>query len=175
MLFRSPSPRAGSPVLSTVAQSLWLALMLVGSNAVGAGVIVELLPAMLSGLGSAATVFIAPFVSVLGLILFSMIAALGTVLTKWALVGRYQQGRFPVWGAFYTRHWVVTHTARLIPWWLVEGTVFQSVILRALGAQVGSRVYLHRGVDLTSGGWDLLTLGDDVTINFELQFTLQAA
>ena len=160
-----PSPRAGSPVLSTLAQSLWLALVLVGSSAISSGVIVELLPAMLGGLGSAATVTIAPFVAVLGFILFTMTAVAWTVLTKWVLIGRYQKGQFPVWGGFYTRHWIVTHMARLIPWWLVEGTVFQAVILRALGAHVGSRVYLHRGVDLTSGGWDLLTLGNDVTVN----------
>ena len=55
-------------------------------------------------------------------------------------------------------------TLRLVPWRLLEGTEFQLVALRALGARIGRRVHLHRGVDLLHGGWDLLDIEDDVTI-----------
>ena len=33
-----------------------------------------------------------------------------------------------------------------------------------LGARIGQRVHLHRGVKILCGAWDLLTIGDDVTI-----------
>ena len=56
-------------------------------------------------------------------------------------------------------------TLRLVPWRLIEGTEFQVMALRALGARIGRRVHLHRGVDLLHGGWDLLDIGDDVTIS----------
>ena len=36
--------------------------------------------------------------------------------------------------------------------------------LRALGARIGRRVHIHRGVNLLQGGWDLLEIGDDVTL-----------
>jgi non-ribosomal peptide synthetase-like protein len=49
----------------------------------------------------------------------------------------------------------------------MEGTVFQLAALRALGARIGERVHIHRGVDLLQGGWDLLDIGDDVTIGQE--------
>jgi non-ribosomal peptide synthetase-like protein len=37
--------------------------------------------------------------------------------------------------------------------------------LRALGARIGKRVHIHRGVNLFQGGWDLLDIGDDVTLS----------
>ena len=42
--------------------------------------------------------------------------------------------------------------------------MFLPAVLRALGARVGRRVHIHRGVDLARGGWDLLEIGDDVTL-----------
>ncbi len=33
------------------------------------------------------------------------------------------------------------------------------------GARIGRRVHVHRGVNLLQGGWDLLEIGDDVTIS----------
>jgi non-ribosomal peptide synthetase-like protein len=62
---------------------------------------------------------------------------------------------------------MVQQVASAIPWWLMEGTGFQTMALRALGARIGRRVHIHRGVNLAQGGWDLLELGDDVTIGQE--------
>ena len=62
---------------------------------------------------------------------------------------------------------MVQQAVRGIPWWLIEGTGFQTMALRALGARIGRRVHIHRGVDLRQGGWDLLDIGDDVTIGQE--------
>ena len=83
---------------------------------------------------------------------------------KRLLIGRYRPLRAPVWGGFYIRHWIVVHTARLIPWNLVAGHGVCGVVLRALGARVGAHVHFHRGVDLAGGGWDLLEIGDDATL-----------
>jgi hypothetical protein len=46
----------------------------------------------------------------------------------------------------------------------VQDTECTAWILRALGAKVGKRLHVHRGVDLARGGWDLLEIGDDVTL-----------
>jgi non-ribosomal peptide synthetase-like protein len=47
----------------------------------------------------------------------------------------------------------------------MQGTVLQIVALRALGTRIGHRVHIHRGVNLLQGGWDLLEIGDDVTLS----------
>ena len=83
---------------------------------------------------------------------------------KRLLIGRYRAMRAPVWGGFYLRNWVVQQSVRMIPWRMIEGTTFQLAVLRVLGARIGQRVYIQRGVDLSRGGWDLLEIGDDVTI-----------
>jgi acetyltransferase-like isoleucine patch superfamily enzyme len=59
---------------------------------------------------------------------------------------------------------MVQQVTRAIPWWLIEGTEFQLAALRALGARIGRRVHIHRGVHMGQGGWDLLEIGDDVTV-----------
>ena len=46
------------------------------------------------------------------------------------------------------------------------------VALRALGARIGRRVHIHRGVDLRQGGWDLLEIGDDATIEQDAELRL---
>src|SRR5205085_1581702 len=57
-------------------------------------------------------------------------------------------------------------------WPLLEGTVLQNVALRLLGARIGRRVHIHRGVNLLQGGWDLLDIGDDVTIGQDASLRL---
>jgi non-ribosomal peptide synthetase-like protein len=153
-----------SVVGCTAVQSAWLLTALVTTGGFGYVLAAEALPAAAATLGLTRALLAVPLVVMLGQLL-SLPATLAlAVATKWLLVGRYRPGRFPVWGMTYARHWVVTRTARLVPWGLVEGTVFTSALLRALGARVGRRVYIHAGVDLTGGGWDLLTLGDGVTV-----------
>ena len=87
-----------------------------------------------------------------------------TAAAKWALLGRYEPGRHPAWGWWHFRHWWVSGIASLVPWAAVQGTVFLNGMLRVLGAQVGRRVHLDRGVAGLGSGWDLLRLGDDVSV-----------
>ena len=67
---------------------------------------------------------------------------------------------------------MVQQAALLIPWTLLEGTVFHLTALRMLGARIGQRVHIHRRVNLRQGGWDLLEIGDDVTISQEASLHL---
>ncbi|MCO4764065.1 MAG: amino acid adenylation domain-containing protein, partial [Myxococcales bacterium] len=92
------------------------------------------------------------------------LSALLTRVGAAVLLGRFSPGVRPLWGSFHFRLWLVQRLAAGIPWAIVEGTVFKSWLLRVLGADVGERVYIERGVKLGGGGWHLLCLGDDVTI-----------
>ena len=106
-----------------------------------------------------------PALQALWLVVYAPLALLIAVAAKRLLVGRYQAVRAPVWGGLYLRNWLVQRCVRLVPWRTLEGTEFQLIALRQLGARIGKRVHIHRGVDLLAGGWDLLTLGDDATLS----------
>jgi non-ribosomal peptide synthetase-like protein len=108
-----------------------------------------------------------PIAGIVGLLVYLPLSVLIAVLVKRAVVGTYVAGHSAVWGRFYVRHWVTCQTLRIVPWRFLEGTVFQLAVLRALGARIGQRVHVHRGVDFMQGGWDLLHIGDDVTIGQE--------
>jgi non-ribosomal peptide synthetase-like protein len=164
----SPTTDAGQPqsrpLLSTAVQSLWLAAGLVVSSTALYFVAFLLTPVLVRTLGANLLALVAPFLGILGLAVYTPCSVALAVLVKRILIGRYQAGRVPVWSWFYTRHWIVVSAARAVPWWFLAGTILQAAVLRALGARIGRRVHIHRGVDLTRGGWDLLSLGDNVTL-----------
>ena len=152
------------PVLVTVAQGLWLLALLVAGAVATWLVSLELLPGLAGRVGLVPTVLLAPALGLAALALYTPSALLVAVAAKRLLIGRYRPTRAPVWGSFYLRHWVVLQTVRLVPWPVLQGTVFQHTALRMLGARIGLRVHIHRDVDLLRGGWDLLDIGDDVTL-----------
>lgn len=156
--------RAGRPVLSTTIQSVWLALRVVAVGAVLAFAAFEILPWALSNVGLVGVVAAMPVVIVLATLARLLVSVPLTLLVKRLAVGRYTPTRAPVWSGFYTRHWIVVSTAQSIPWRWIEGTPVLPFVLRCLGAQIGKRVYIHRGVDLQRGGWDLLSIGDGATL-----------
>ena len=152
------------PALALGLQTLWLLGALVLGAPLLYAAIFQTVPALAHRLGILPLVFLAPLVSALGLGLYTAAALAFAVLVKRLLIGRYRALRAPVWGGFYIRNWMVQRAVGLIPWPLLSGTELQCVALRALGARIGRRVHIHRGVNLLQGGWDLLTLGDDATL-----------
>jgi non-ribosomal peptide synthetase-like protein len=168
----SAAPQGGRPIVATMVQTIVLLLMLVVGASIGYGAAFVGLPAVADGASL-------PFV-LLGMpwLLVGLRAVLGAVAlwlgaaAKELLIGRYERGEHPVWGGFFVRHWIVVRLVRLAPWGLVAGTELQCSFLRLLGARIGRRVHLNRGVDLTGGGWDLLTIGDDVTLQREVDLGL---
>ena len=159
-------PRPGAhPVAATLIQGAWLLMALIAGTALLCAVMFDVIPWLAARLSLPALILLAPFFAAAAAIVYAPIALGLSVLVKKLLIGRYRPLRAPVWGSFHIRHWIVQETARiLLPWRLFEGTVFQHIALRALGARIGARVHVHRGVSLAQGGWDLLDIGDDVTV-----------
>ena len=153
------------PALVTTVQLLWLTALLYGVSIGGWFISFELLPRLTARLGLIPFILLSPLCSLAAFLFYLPCSALLAVAVKRVLIGRYTARREPVWGRFYWRHWIVQQTAKLIPWRVIEGTLAQQAILRALGARIGKRVHIHRNVDLRRGGWDLLDIGDDVTLN----------
>ncbi len=166
-----PDP-GGRPGLATLIQMAWLTIEVVVASALGYLAAI----ALWSWIAPLATPGrIALWLPVLGagaILLYLPLSVGAVVLAKRLVVGRYRPGKSPVWGRFHVRHWAVCQLLRIVPWPLLEGTVFQLAVLRALGARIGRRVHIHRGVDLLQGGWDLLEIGDDVTIGQEATIRL---
>lgn len=160
------------PILVTVIQILWLALGLVVGAAASYLAAFDLLPWVVHQLGLVPFVVFSPMLFLLGLVAYIPLSVLLTASVKKLLIGRYRPLQAPVWGNFYARHWMVQTLARAIPWQVIEGTEFQNIALRALGARIGHRVHIHRGVNLRQGGWDLLDIGDNATVNQDASLRL---
>lgn len=156
--------RTPHPTLATALQALWIVLEIWAGGLLAYLAAFQALPWLWSHLGLMGSLLLAPVITVFGAALYLPATVALAVAAKRLLIGRYRAGRHPVWGGYYLRHWLVTRAARLIPWELLAGTVFVTPVLRALGARVGARLHVHRGVDLRRGGWDLLDIGDDVTL-----------
>ncbi len=154
----------GHPLGVTVLQTLWLAAMFWIGSAVSYLIAFEFFPRWVSRAGVPSLMIAAPLLIVLARWLTLPVSVVVAVLVKRLLIGTYRPRRSPVWSGFYLRHWIVRQAARWIPWGTLEGTTYRLTVLRFLGARIGERVDIDRGVDLSQGGWDLLEIGDDVTI-----------
>jgi non-ribosomal peptide synthetase-like protein len=153
------------PVAATLFQSGWLLTDFVIASLVSYVFLFHATPAVAERIGVVTLTLLFPLLALLGLTGYTITTVAYAAWVKRRLIGRYRPMRVPVWGREWLRHWVVSRAAARIPWWLLEGTEYQKIALRALGARIGERVHIHRGVDLSDGGWDLLEIGDDVTLS----------
>ena len=153
------------PLGAGVLQTLWLLVELVVGSEVAYFTAFDAVPKLIGRVGFIPFLIFSPLIFFAALVVYTPFSIGLAASVKKLLIGRYEPIRAPVWGSFYVRNWIVQQTTRIIPWPLIEGTEFQVYALRALGARIGKRVHLHRGVNLFQGGWDLLEVGDDATIS----------
>src|SRR5260221_6863122 len=131
-----------------------------------------LVAAVASAAGITVFVLLLPTLVLASALAWTFVAALLTVAAKRLLIGRYTAGRHPYLGSMYVRHWIVSQFARSLPWDLLESTGLRALLLRALGARIGTDVHLHRGVALNHGGWDLLEIGDGAALGRDVSLGL---
>lgn len=89
-----------------------------------------------------------------------------TIGLKWLVIGRFRPGRYPVWGFYYFRWWLVTRFQALSWSDMFSGTPLMTLYFRAMGAQVG------RGVTLGTShclAFDMVKIGDGASIGVETQ------
>jgi non-ribosomal peptide synthetase-like protein len=153
------------PRLVTLLQLLSLLTMLCAGSFVAWFGILVVLPWILGFVSVATLLLVSPLLAVLLTALTTPLLLGLAACAKILLIGRYRPLRTPVYSLLYFRHWLVQQFVRLVPWRLLQGTVLFNAGLRTLGARIGKRVHVHRGVDLLHGGWDLIQLGDDVTLS----------
>ena len=83
------------------------------------------------------------------------------VAGKRMLTGHLKAGRFPLWGVTYFRWWLANKFCELPHIYLLTGTPWMPIYLRALGARIGRNVMIDT---ITLGAPELLTVEDGVTI-----------
>jgi acetyltransferase-like isoleucine patch superfamily enzyme len=87
------------------------------------------------------------------------------VLVKWTIIGKYRQGRYPIWGEYYLRWWFVDILRKLIGlgiWGSNE--MLLSFYYRLLGANIGRNVRISCQADVAE--FDLVTIGDNAAIEY---------
>ncbi len=159
-----PPASSLDPTRSTIAQSLWILAATIVSLAGIYAIALWALPTALIYFGLWPTILL---LALIGPILpwFWIPPSIGlTLLAKRLLIGSYQPGNVPAWSRQYVRHWLMQRFSAMVPWGFLQGTAWHASALRLLGAKVGKNVHLHRGVSFPLGGWDLLEIGDGVTL-----------
>jgi non-ribosomal peptide synthetase-like protein len=90
------------------------------------------------------------------------------VLAKWAIIGQYRAGRYPLFGFYYFRFWLVERLLAMAPTSLLVGTPLLCLYYRLLGARIGRDVHLASDSLLC---FDLIEIGDDAAIGADADLT----
>lgn len=84
------------------------------------------------------------------------------IAIKWIVIGRYKEGKYPLWGSYYFRWWFVTTFQKIVPTQFLNGTPLYPIYLRLLGVTIEDDAQLS---SLTIGAVDLVTIKKDVSIS----------
>lgn len=91
-----------------------------------------------------------------------------TIAAKWLIVGRTKPGRYPLWGVYHYRLWVVQRLATLAHMKWLQGSPLLPMYLRAMGANIGKDVVIG---DLDVGAADLVTIGDRACLGGKIKLS----
>ena len=106
--------------------------------------------------------FWAEVLVILGIyVLINIVTAAIAIAAKWLIIGRTKPGRYPLWGAYYFRWWLVRRLLTLVHIKWLQGSPAIAIYLRLLGAKVGRDAVI---ADLDFGAADLLEIGAGTTI-----------
>jgi non-ribosomal peptide synthetase-like protein len=110
----------------------------------------------------------AALLSLATLVLLYPVMLVLSIVVKWAVIGRIQPGRYPLWGVYFVRWWFVQAIRNIVPTSYLTGTPLLTLYYRLMGARIGANV--HLGND---GGqaYDLLSIGDDSCLGADSHFT----
>ena len=89
------------------------------------------------------------------------------IASKWIIIGRYQEGDYPLWGSYYFRWWLVKNFQRLIFGQYHKSTPIHPIVLNLFGANVGATACISN-VDI--GASDLIKIGENASISSGVVF-----
>ncbi len=97
----------------------------------------------------------------------NILTILFAIASKWVILGRMKPGRYPLWGVYYYRWWLVQRiTALTHPKWF-QGSPVMRLFMIAMGAKVGMDAIIG---DHEAGALDLLEIGERASIGGKVNF-----
>lgn len=89
-----------------------------------------------------------------------------SIAAKWLIIGRYKSGRYPLWGSYYFRWWLVSRIQNLSGARLLAGSPLMTLYYRLMGANVGKQCIIDTSL---CSAFDLISIGDNSCICHETQ------
>ncbi len=94
-------------------------------------------------------------------VLINLAGAATAIGAKWLIIGRTKPGRYPLWGAYYFRWWLVQRLQTLMHIKWLQGSPAMGLYLRLMGAEVGEDAVIG---DVDFGVIDLVSIGRGATL-----------
>lgn len=91
-----------------------------------------------------------------------------TIAAKWLIIGRTKPGRYPLWGVYHYRLWLVQRLATLAHMKWLQCSPLLPMYLRAMGATIGKDVVIG---DLDVGAADLVFIGDRASLGGKIKLS----
>lgn len=95
-------------------------------------------------------------------VLLPPVRALVGIGGKWIVLGKAKAGEYPLYGVYYFRWWFAEHLIALVDMVSIADTPLLPAMLRAMGSNVGR--HCHIGITYVGAAFDLVSIGDDVTM-----------
>jgi non-ribosomal peptide synthetase-like protein len=145
------------------AQALALPVILALVTAQWLGVFVSYM--LLTG---AEASFFEEMVSLIGVYMCINIATAAIVIgVKWLVIGKTKPGRYPLWGVYYFRWWLVKRFLGLVHIKWFQGSPIMRLYLMALGAKIGKDALIG---EIEPGAVDLISIGPGASIGANANF-----
>ncbi|MGB6176127.1 MAG: Pls/PosA family non-ribosomal peptide synthetase [Methylocella sp.] len=145
------------------AQALALPVILALVTAQWLGVFVSYM--LLTG---ATASFFEEMVSLVGVYLCINIATVAIVVAaKWLVIGKTKPGRYPLWGVYYFRWWLVKRFLGLVHIKWFQGSPIMRLYLMALGTKIGKDALIG---EIEPGAVDLISIGPGASIGSAANF-----
>jgi non-ribosomal peptide synthetase-like protein len=145
------------------AQALALPVILALVTAQWLGVFVSYM--LLTG---AEASFFEEMVSLIGVYMCINIATVAIVIAaKWLVIGKTKPGRYPLWGIYYFRWWLVKRFLGLVHIKWFQGSPIMRLYLMALGTRIGKDALIG---EIEPGAVDLISIGPGASIGANANF-----
>ncbi|QBR71215.1 peptide synthetase [Beijerinckiaceae bacterium] len=138
--------------LCGAAQALALPVILALVTAQWLGVFVSYM--LLTGADAS---FFEEVISLIGVYMCINIATVAIVIAaKWLIIGKTKPGRYPLWGVYFFRWWLVKRFLGLVHLKWFQGSPIMRLYLAALGAKIGKDAIIG---EVEPGAVDLISIG----------------
>ena len=84
------------------------------------------------------------------------------IMVKWIVIGKYKEGKYPLWGSYYFRWWFVNTFQKIVPTQFMNGTPLYPVYLKYMGVKIAPDAQVS---SISIGAEDLVSIGEDVSIS----------